>query len=121
MLKEDWDLAYDYFHNDREYISEEGVGDYVGLSGEALTPSGWLPGVTNFKNPHPAYEFNWPIAQVATALIKAGLVIETLTEYPYANGWRALDGMWTDAQRRAWPPADRPSVPFMYSLSARKR
>lgn len=44
----------------------------------------------------------------------------TLEEYPYANGWAGFDGMRDGGGGRMLPPADRPRLPLMYGLSARK-
>ncbi|PXC06718.1 class I SAM-dependent methyltransferase, partial [Pseudomonas aeruginosa] len=43
-----------------------------------------------------------------------------LEEYPYANGWAGFDGMRDGGGGRMLPPADRPRLPLMYGLSARK-
>jgi hypothetical protein len=34
------------------------------------------------------YEFNWPLSEIVNALVKAGLVIEQLEEYPRDHKWR---------------------------------
>ncbi|MBF3233956.1 SAM-dependent methyltransferase, partial [Pseudomonas aeruginosa] len=86
-----WQPAYDYFS--REPIAESGVSDYVAESGASLAPSGYRAGVENFSNPHPSYEFQWGLADVIGALLGAGLQLERLEEYPYANGWAGFDGM----------------------------
>lgn len=39
---------------------------------------------------------------------------------PYANGWAGFDGMRDGGGGRMLPPADRPRLPLMYGLSARK-
>ena len=92
-----WQPAYDYFS--REPIAESGVSDYVAESGASLAPSGYRAGVENFSNPHPSYEFQWGLADVIGALLGAGLQLERLEEYPYANGWAA-------ARRSSAPAAD---------------
>lgn len=113
-----WQPAYDYFS--REPIAESGVSDYVAESGASLAPSGYRAGVENFSNPHPSYEFQWGLADVIGALLGAGLQLERLEEYPYANGWAGFDGMRDGGGGRMLPPADRPRLPLMYGLSARK-
>ncbi len=104
----------------REPIAESGVSDYVAESGASLAPSGYRAGVENFSNPHPSYEFQWGLADVIGALLGAGLQLERLEEYPYANGWAGFDGMRDGGGGRMLPPADRPRLPLMYGLSARK-
>lgn len=107
-----WQPAYDYFS--REPIAESGVSDYVAESGASLAPSGYRAGVENFSNPHPSYEFQWGLADVIGALLGAGLQLERLEEYPYANGWAGFDGMRDGGGGRMLPPADRPRLPLMY-------
>src|SRR5437764_4161057 len=50
-------LRYPYFRDAGPYRSDDGVGDYVAQSGTAATPSGWLDGEKEFKNPHVVWEF----------------------------------------------------------------
>ena len=87
---EHWTPHYDYFKGD---ATEEpaGVGDYVAASGTAGAQHDH-PGVVDFANPHPSYEFMWGIGEVVNALVSAA-AIDRLTEYPYANGWKGFDGM----------------------------
>lgn len=99
---------------------ESGIGDYVAWSGEVSAPSGYLEGVKDFVNPHPGYEWNWTIAEVVSALLDAGLRIESLREYPYANGFPAFDGTVHVGSGRFAPPEGRPRIPMMYSLSAQQ-
>ncbi|SFO67501.1 Methyltransferase domain-containing protein [Variovorax sp. PDC80] len=113
-----WKFHYDYF-NDAP-VPEEGVGDYVAASGDGLVREGYERGVENFSNPHPSFEFTWGLGQVTTALSQAGLVIERLDEYPYANGWKPFEGMRDIGGRRMAPPEGMPRIPLMYSIRARK-
>lgn len=57
---------------------------------------------------------------MVTALIKAGLVIERLEEYPYANGWRGFDDMRELDGHRLAPPPSMPRLPMMYAVTAGK-
>jgi hypothetical protein len=98
----------------------EGIGDYVAWAGPVLAPSGYLEGVRDFRNPHPGHEFNWALSEVVTALLEAGLRLETLREYPYANGFPAYEGTRLLPGGRYGPAEGQPSIPLMYSLSARK-
>lgn len=118
MYDIDWTRKWDYFWDGRPFEAEEGITDYVATSEGLLSPSGHLAGVEGFANPHRTFEFQWTIADVVTALIRAGLTIESLAEYPYANGWKGFEGMLVDDQRRTWAPAGTPNLPLMYSLSA---
>jgi SAM-dependent methyltransferase len=111
-----WKPHYDYAP--KEPVEEAGVGDYVADSGEGLAVDGYEKGVVDFKNPHPSFEFNWGIADVVQALIDAGLRIECLKEYPYANGWVGFEGMRDLGGGRMAPPEAMPSLPLMYAISA---
>ncbi len=115
---EQWQPAYDFFHH--EGIPGGGVSDYVAASGRGLTPDTFEPGVQNFVNPHPSYEFMWGLGDVLTALAKAGLVLECLHEYPYSNGWRGFENMCEVSGRRYTVPEGMPRLPLMFGLSAQK-
>jgi SAM-dependent methyltransferase len=98
----------------------EGVTDYVGESGSIITPSGWKGGVEDFQNPHPVHEFVWGLSEIITALLGAGLVIDHFREYDYTSGFRPYDVM-REIEGRRWVVAEGvPSVPLMYSITARK-
>ena len=104
----------------RLWSFDEGIGDYVAWAGVALTPSGYLEGMQNFRNPYPSHEFGWSIGELVSALLDAGLRLETLREYPYANGFPAFEGTIALPGGRFAPPPDRPSIPMMLGLTARK-
>ena len=105
----------------REGIAElPGVGDYVANSGDALTPSGFLEGQVEFRNPHATHEFSWGVADVVTAILRAGLVLEVLREYPYANGCKVYHNLTLQPGRRYAPPPGAPTMPLMLGWSARK-
>jgi hypothetical protein len=55
-----------------------------------------------------------------SALARAGLVIERMVEFPYANGWRGFQGMRDVGGRRLAPPDDSPRIPMMYGIVAAK-
>lgn len=118
IFDEKWSPRYDYAP--REPVAEAGVGDYVAASGTGLAPDGYEQGVVDFRNPHPSFEFNWGIADVVQALINAGLTIECLKEYPYANGWVGFEAMRDSGGGRMLPPQAMPSIPLMYAISAAK-
>lgn len=120
MFDERFQLAYDYFAGGEPIKWDDGIQDYVGASGEALAPSGYAAGVREFKNPHPVYEFQWHIGAIISALIAAGLRIETFREYPYSNGAKLFDGMREQPDRRMFPPQGMPSVPLMFGLETVK-
>jgi SAM-dependent methyltransferase len=98
---------------------DDGIGDYVAESGPSLTPSGWQDGVEAFTNPHPAHEFHWGTAEIITALLDAGLVLEHFREYDYSTFkmyhkmHELPGGLWA-------LPEGTPRFPLMYSIAARK-
>ncbi|ANK74740.1 MULTISPECIES: class I SAM-dependent methyltransferase [Ensifer] len=118
VFDQGWKPHYDYAPKDP--VAEAGVGDYVADSGAGLAHGGYQEGVVGFANPHPSFEFNWGIADVVQALIDAGLRMEVLKEYPYANGWVAFEGMRDLGGGRMAPPAAMPSLPLMYAIVAAK-
>lgn len=120
MLDERGERVVSHYGGGRLLSFDEGIGDYVAWAGPALTPSGYLDGVVGFRNPHPSHEFNWGLGEVVTALLEAGLQLESLREYPYANGFPAFEGTVALPSGRFAPPEGRPSVPLMFSVSARK-
>ncbi|WP_353861908.1 class I SAM-dependent methyltransferase [Azospirillum formosense] len=118
VFNEQWQPHYDYFRS--EPIRESGVGDYVAESGDGLALEGYQAGVENFVNPHPCFEFYWGIGDVVSALIRAGLTLDRLVEYPYSNGWRGFEGMRALDGKRWRPPETMPSIPLMYGVAASK-
>lgn len=99
----------------------EGVTDYVGASGEGLTRSGRREGVKDFKNPESAILYQHTPGNVVTALAKAGLFIEELTEFPHCNGFRpspAYEAIETSVFR---PGPKLPSHPCMFAVVASRR
>jgi SAM-dependent methyltransferase len=98
---------------------DDGISDYVAEPGPRDSWYRWLDGVENFSNPHIAHEFHWGTAEIITALLDAGLVLESFREYDYVvhkifNDMRELsDGRWA-------LPEGVPRFPLMYSIVARK-
>jgi len=119
MFEEDLSHRYPYSTHGNPLTWQEGIGDYVALSGTSLTPSGWQDGVQNFQNPEVAHEFHWGTAEIITALLEAGLVLEHFREYDYAT-FKMYHGM-VELPGRKWAlPDSVPSFPQMYSIAARK-
>ncbi|MCR6475559.1 class I SAM-dependent methyltransferase [Variovorax sp. ZS18.2.2] len=118
VFDETWQFHYDYF-NDAP-VPEAGVGDYVVQSGDGLVRDDYEPGVQDFRNPNPSFEFAWGVGEVITALAEAGLAVERFDEYPYANGWKPFEGMRDIGGKRMAPPESMPRIPLMYSLVARR-
>lgn len=119
MFEVDLSLKYPYSTYGQPLTWEEGIEDYVALSGPSLTPSGWQDGVRDFKNPHAAHEFHWGTAEIITALLGAGLVLDHFREYDYAT-YRMYEGM-KELPGLKWAlPEGVPSFPLMYSIVASK-
>ncbi len=119
MFNEQLERVYPYFMNGEALTFEEGIGDYVAISGQPLPGTTYVEGVKDFKNPHPSHEFTWGPAEVITALLEAGLTLTHFKEYPYANGFKPFEGMVRSGRR--WQlPEDQPNMPLMYSVAARK-
>ncbi|HRL22543.1 MAG TPA: methyltransferase domain-containing protein [Alcaligenes sp.] len=118
VFDEEWKPRYGYFKDGP--IIESGVGDYVAQSGDTLAVDTYHTGTENFTNPHPSYEFSWGIGEVVSALVRAGLTLDRLVEYPYMNGWRAFEPMRELDGDRLAPPETMPSLPLMYGIAAHK-
>lgn len=118
MVDEEWRLRHDYMGGVRHEF-ESGVGDYVALTGAAAEIESLLPGIRDFRNPHPGVEFQWGVAEAATALIDAGLQLSHLAEYNYCNGFKPMSDMVDMGGRRYAMPAHLPqNFPLMFSLVA---
>ena len=114
----DLQIRYPYFREAGPHRWAEGVSDYVAQSGRALTPSGWLDGEPDFKNPHEVWEFPWGVAQLMGAMLGAGLSIERVHEWPYANGFAPFKRMRELPGRRFAAPEGVPELPLMLGVTA---
>jgi SAM-dependent methyltransferase len=120
MFDEELRLRYPYACAGKPLAWEDGVGDYVARSGDGLLHGAeYREGIVDFRNPHPSYEFLWGLGDVVGALLGAGLTLETLREYPYANGCTFFPGMRTEDGRRFHLAAGVPEFPLMYAVAAR--
>ncbi len=120
MLDDNLQPKYPYFREAGPYRWQDGVNDYVALSGAALTPSGWLEGERDFKNPHVVWEFPHAVSELVGAALAAGLRIEALREWPYANGFQPFRGMRELPGRRFTVPEGKPELPLMLGMVASK-
>lgn len=98
-----------------------GVNDYVGKSAAGLAPMGKAPGIQAFENPEPAKAFQYTVAQTLQVLANAGLFIEQVREYPYANGCLLFEGMESLPGRRYGMPPGVPAMPLMLGVVAAPR
>lgn len=116
MLDASFRVGFPYASSD-PIATSEGVGDYVGEAGGALSPSGHVEAAP-FVNPHPSMEMAWGLGDVFGAVLGAGLRIERFEEYPYSNGCLLLPSLVPDGERFV-PPPGVPSFPLMFGLVAR--
>jgi SAM-dependent methyltransferase len=106
---------------DNPIAERNGVNDYVGGSRGDLSPSGHAEGMQSFKNPEPATAFQYTVAQTVQVLADAGLFIEQLREWPYANGCLLFEGMEPLPGRRFAMPKGVPAMPLMFGVVATPR
>jgi SAM-dependent methyltransferase len=111
---------YDYFAEGRVQTWPDGVGDYVAETGTSAYGA-FIPGVQQFKNPHPVHEFQWAIGEIVMAILDAGLTLTTLKEFSYSNGHSPFEGMRNIGGDRWALPPESPNIPLMYAISAQKR
>jgi SAM-dependent methyltransferase len=100
LADEELTVAYPYFEPEGRRWEDEGT--YADL--EADVPAS------------PTWEWTHPLGEVVSAVLGAGLRLELLHEHPYT-----LFERWPFLERRDGRyhlPADRPSLPLMYSLRA---
>lgn len=120
MFDEELRLRFPYAGGGTPVAWDDGVGDYVARSGDGLLHGAeYHEGVADFRNPHASYEFPWGLGDVVGALLGAGLTLEALHEYPYANGCTFFPGMRTEDGRRFRLPEGVPEFPLMYAVAAR--
>lgn len=100
-----------------ENASPDGVGDYVGLAGGVLSPSGHVD-FPSGVNPHPAYDFAWSTGDLLGAVLSAGLRVDRYVEWPWSNGVNLTGGLVPAEGGRFVPPPGTPAFPLMYGLVA---
>ena len=120
VFDEHFEITYPYFAHGEPLTWDDGVGDYVGMAGEALAPSGFIPGETRYNNPNPVHEFQCALAEGLQAMIDAGLTIELTREYPYSNGTKLFEDLVEIEGHRFARPEGKPNLPLMWGVVARK-
>ncbi|KAF2072281.1 hypothetical protein CYY_006413 [Polysphondylium violaceum] len=115
-----WEPTYSYFF--RGPLEEDGVGDYVEDSGDALKgPQATAQKSEKFENPHKSFEFFHGLGDIFTPLLKTGLLINHFKEYPYSNGWKGFKDMKEIGSRKFEPPEYIPKLPLMFSIVVKKQ
>jgi SAM-dependent methyltransferase len=94
------------------------VHDYVAASGAGLQGD-VTPGPIG-ENTVPAWSWQYGLGETVTALATAGLVLETLREYPHANGFRASDALVLGDDRRWRFPEGAARLPLMFGIAFRR-
>lgn len=113
-------IKYDYGGGKR-YEFEDGIGDYVAMSGTGLIHDGGTIEQTDYwTNPHPSVEFAWGLGDIVTALTGAGLHLIDLQEYFYSNGFKPFPQMLERDGRRMVMPPGSPQIPLMFGLIAQQ-
>jgi SAM-dependent methyltransferase len=116
-----WSVGKDGHLSGDDYFAEQPfvapVSDYVAAS------AGSLLAVTHgatVPNEVPATSHQYTLGQIVSALVSAGLRLERLEEYPFANGCRVNDTLVPSEGRRWVWPEGVARVPLMFGLSVRK-
>lgn len=93
------------------------VRDYVAASGAAL---GAVTSGATTPNELPATSWQYGLGRTVTALAAAGLVVEALHEYPFANGCKVHASLVAGEGRRWGWPEGTARLPLTFGLAARK-
>lgn len=117
-----WSIGADLRLSGDDYFAVtpfvEPVGDYVADAGAALGAVG--PQAIVEPNTVPAQNWQHSLGAIVTALAAAGLRIEALREYPYANGCKVNPSLVAAEGRRWVWPEGAARVALMFGLVARK-
>ena len=120
IFDDNWNHRFPYFGHGHVMTWEDGVGDYVAMSGQSLAPSGYVSGINSFENPYRCHEFQYSVTELMSAVLDASLSLDAWLEYPFMNGARLFKDMVERPGGRMFPPADKPNLPLMYGLVASK-
>lgn len=115
-VDEDLRIKDPYF---ADHAFSEPVGDYVGRSGDALAPSGFIE-TEAFENPEVAHAYQWTIAQILQAVIDAELRLLSVREYPYVNGCKFLPNLQELPGKRFTLPHGVASLPLQFGFVAER-
>jgi SAM-dependent methyltransferase len=116
-----WSIGADLRLTGDDYFSElpfhEPVRDYVADSEQYL---GGVANPTPLENDITATSYQYGLGQVVDALLETGFSLETLREYPYANGCKTHEALVPAPERRWVWPEGVARTPLMFGLSARR-
>lgn len=119
MFNEQRQHVYPYSTHGKDITFDDGIGDYIAYAGPSGSHYEWSEGTKDFENPHASHEFAWGTAEIITALLDAGLVLEHFREYEdaphklYDEMAELAPGIWT-------LPDGVPKFPLVYTIAARK-
>ena len=115
-----WSVGADGSLSGDDYFATEPfvapVRDYVALSGAAL---GGTAAAQPLPNEVPALSYQHTLAAIVTAMASAGLIIEHLAEFPFANGCKVTPALVAAPGRRWVWPARAAGLPLMFGLAVR--
>ena len=74
---------------------------------------------SSYVSQHPSYEWDWTISDILTALLKAGLTIESFSEHDRLF-WKRFPSMEPCAKRWYHHPNYTGKLPLLFALTARK-
>lgn len=95
------------------------VGDYVAASGSGLTDLPVTEAAT-VANTIPATSWQHGLAEIVESLVRAGLQLERLVEYPHANGCKVSPAL-VPGEGRTWVwPTGVARVPLMFGVRVRR-
>ncbi|MFM2162230.1 MAG: hypothetical protein RLZZ383_1742 [Pseudomonadota bacterium] len=100
-------------------VGDEGVGDYVGASGAALAPSGFVEAAPEAPTGTTVW-FPHTTASLLQGVLDAGLALSVVREWCHSNGWRPFPGLVGTPDRRYRWPEDGPVLPLMLGFVAVK-
>lgn len=117
-----WSVGPSFRLEKDDYFAEapfvEPVNDYVAGSGSALGAISASP--QGHENVIPAVSWQYGLAKVLNALAQSGLMLESVQEYPYANGCKLHSGLVASTGRRWEWPSGIARTPLMFGVSFRK-
>ncbi len=117
-----WSVGKDLRLSGDDYFSQapfvEPVNDYVAESGAGLAAVDGGAGL--LENTIAAHSWQHGLGETVDALVRAGLILERLQEFPHANGCKVHASLVPGENRRWVWPVGTARTPLMFGLSARR-
>jgi len=86
MTSQSCDTLHQYTQQNRRAWNEI-ASDYFARSTPEMV-AGWYHFKGGEHSQETKYEFSWPLGDIVTSLVQAGLIIERLEEFPGGPEWR---------------------------------